>query len=112
MRNVQQLEVKVEAGSISHFLLEVRTFGQRRIQRDLLPCPLDDEGAGFLVGHVVVAAFTNRDAFVELLRPKANLSRRANIALPLELDAETLASGAFPAVAPHQITRPNRLSRP
>src|SRR5258708_34104967 len=109
IRDVQQFEVEVEAGPIANFLLEVRAFRQRRIQRNFLPRALDDKGAAFFVGHVIVAALPDRATFVEFLRPEANLPRSANIALPLELDAEIFAYRAFSAIAPHKIARANRL---
>src|SRR5258708_76842 len=109
IRDVQQFEVEVEAGPIANFLLEVRAFRQRRIQRNFFPRALDDKGAAFFVGHVIVATLPDRDTFVEFLRPEADLPRRANIAPPLELDAEIFAHRAFPAIAPHKIARANRL---
>jgi hypothetical protein len=67
-RDVQQFEVKIEASPIAYFLLEVRAFGERCVQGNFLPRALDDKGAGFPVGDIGMAAFANRDAFVEFFR--------------------------------------------
>ena len=66
---------------------------------------LDDEKAPLGVGHVIVAALADRDAFVEVLAVIQRLAQLLDIGLAVELDAELPAHQAAAAVAPHHVRR-------
>jgi hypothetical protein len=73
---------------------------------------LHDEHGLLGVGHVVVASLADGDPLEQVLAPEQGLAQLPDVPLSVEGDVQQLPHGAVPAVAAHQVLRPDFQERP